>query len=109
MAKEIIALDQSQAGTGMFTVRVAFWVTMAQPVPVPNATSAWQGASAGDLAAIQAGTILEVVLGFTFPNGTPAATIKSVLQSAYTALQAGIPSKGQYYGIFFDSVNGWSA
>ncbi len=82
---------------------------MANPVPVTNATSAWQGASAPDLSAIQAGTIVEVVKGFTFPNATPAATIKSTLQSAFTALAAGLPSKGLYYGIFFDSVTGWSA
>lgn len=111
MAKEIISLGMQNDGLRM-TVRVAFWFVITSGAqPNLNISSAWSGASASDNTAIQAGTILEVVDSFSFPNGTPVANIKAYLQQEWSNRNAQIGGVGpnNTLGVFFDSVTGWSA
>jgi len=116
MAKEIIAL-RVRPGSGSTNIDVTwlFWLAVpaGQEIALPvGAASVWPGASAAENAAIQAGQVIEEQHGAQWPAGTPAATIKAALVSAFTARQAivnGQPNPNQYFGVFFDSVTGWSA
>lgn len=110
MAKQIIVLNNSASDVGSFNVRVVFWVPVSPAYPNPQITSsAWKDASASEIQALQQGTVIEFVKSFNFANGTPVATMKSVLNSAYTAFVASMPSPAPFFGVFFDSVTAWSA
>jgi hypothetical protein len=110
MAKQIIALNQSSNGTEV-SYGVAFWYSIASGLLPQTAGSVWTGASAPENAAIQAGSVKEEVQSFSFPVGTPIAAIKAVLQQAWAERNQQINGMGPnaVYGVFFDSVTGWSA
>lgn len=110
MAKQIIALQQSSNGTDV-SYQVAFWFPITSGAQTQTAGSAWTGASAAENQAIQNGSVKEEIVGYTFPVGTPATAIKAILQQAWTERNAQINGVGpnQFYGVFFDSVTGWSA
>lgn len=108
MAKQIIALDQTIGDAGFFNLRVVFWIPVPtnKEVPIPGLNaSIYVGATAQEVSDIAAGRVLEVGRSFTFANGTNLAAMKAVLQAAYSAIVATIPTKGQYYGSFFDGTN----
>lgn len=115
MAKQIVVLETNPADGGFINIRCCFWfpVTVGQELPRPDlVASAWKAAAPGDLSALQAGTILEEVNSYRYPSSFTAANIKTELVAAYNARKAyllSIPFQGQYYGVFFDSVAGWSA
>ena len=109
MAKQIIVLSQNSNGTTI-NYSFAFWFAITSG-PATSGNSVWTGASAAENAAITSGTVKEEVQSFSFAIGTPAATIKSVVNQAWTERNSQINGIGpnQFYGVFFDSATGWSA
>lgn len=110
MAKQIIVLGTSQNGTTQ-SISATFWYAITSSPQTRTAGSVWAGASAAENTAIQAGTVLEEVQSFQFPVGTATATIKDVLNKAWTQRNNALGGIGpaQYNGVFFDSATGWSA
>lgn len=115
MAKQIIVLDTNPADGGAFNVRCAMWfsVTPGKEWPMGSGVgSAYTGASAAEVQAIQQGQVVEEVKSYSFPSTTTTANIKTALVNSYASRNAYLatqPFKGQYYGVFFDSSNTWSA
>ncbi len=113
MAKQVIVLDTNASDGGFISIRVALWFPMTNPI-VQSGTldSVWPGRSQAEVDALRAGTVKEEVRIFQFPIATAGAVIKSALQADYTARAAFLaaqPPVGQFFGVFFDSVTGWSA
>jgi hypothetical protein len=114
MAKQIITLEVQPGVGGMTTVTYVFWfpVTVGKEVPQPSLTkSAYAGASAASLQALQLGQVIEESSSDTFPSSATKAQIQAQLQGIYSgraAYLASLPPKGQYYGVFFDGTV-WSA
>lgn len=111
MAKEIIALSTTPNGSTII-LQVAFWYSITSgAVSRPTLTSQWTGASTAENTAIQNGTVIEEVEVFSFPLNATATTIKDVLNKRWTVRNGELNGQGPniYYGIFFDSVTGWSA
>jgi hypothetical protein len=108
--KQIIVLGLTQNGT-QITVQAAFWYPISVGALAQTSGSKWTAASTAENTAIQNGSILEEVQSFSFPVGTTTATIKDVLNKAWTQRNTALGGVGpnQYNGIFFDSVSGWSA
>lgn len=74
-----------------------------------NATSFYNGATADEIAAIQAGQITEVTGNINNPMGTQTAEIKAKLQKQFQGLQDDLNIKNKYslYGTSFDGKQ-WS-
>jgi hypothetical protein len=110
MAKEIIVLTQATNGTTV-DYKIAFWYPITSGVATTTLGSVWSGASTAENNAILAGTVIEEVSSYSFPVGTPATAIKPVLQQVWTDRNAQINGIGPnvFFGVFFDSVSGWSA
>jgi hypothetical protein len=114
MAKEIIVLDVSTGPGGDLSVNVLAWfaVPVANQAPKPGAASLWRGAAAADTANLQSGAVLEESYNFQFAQGTTKVAIQAYFVNAYNAraaVIAALPNPNQFYGVFFDSVTGWSA
>jgi hypothetical protein len=108
--KQIIILETNPSEGGLISIRVSFWLPVpdGQAAPLPQlAAAAWRGASDEEIAALQAGTIVEEVRTFIFPVSLGEGDVHKILQIAYTDrleyLQK-LPPKGQYYGAFFDGA-----
>lgn len=110
MAKQIIALSKLTNGAED-NLTIAFWYVISAGAQQRTNGSVWTGASTAENTAIQAGTVLEEIESFQFPVGAAAATIKDVLNKHWTTRNAQLNGIGpsQYFGVFFDSVAGWSA
>ena len=113
MAKDIIILDVNAGDGGFNTVKCCFWIPNPNPVPRPaGVTSAYANADASEVAAIQAGSVIEEVRSFSFPNTLSQAQVEANLLAMYNARKtwyaAQVPP-GKFYGIYHDSVTGWSA
>lgn len=122
MARQIIVIDYSQASA---TVNIAcvFWLTApaARVVPVPNFTSripvqgsgiSW-GITPAELAALQAGTVVEQMFSTQFPMaGNSNAIMQAGLLASYNSAQAQLAASANagthYVGASLDSVAGWS-
>ena len=107
--KEIIILETSRGQGGDTNLRFAFWfpIPAARQVPQPTAASAFRAADAGELAALQNGSVLEESYALQYPAATTIATIKADLISRYTARQneiAARPNPNQFYGAFWDGA-----
>lgn len=115
MGKQIIVLDTNPAAGGAVLVRCAMWfaVTAGKEWPLGSGSgSAFSNASAAEVQAIQTGQVVEEVKNFEFPSTTTVPTIKASLVNSYASRNAFLatqPFKGQYYGVFYDSSNTWSA
>lgn len=114
MAKQIIVLDSNPSDGGAFSVRCAFWfpVTVGKEWPSPGAVSAWSGVSSVEIQQIQQGQVIEETRSYSFPSTTATGAIKTALVQSYLSRAAYLatqPFKGQYYGVFYDSSNTWSA
>lgn len=110
MAKEIIVLTQNSNGTTQ-NVQVAFWFAITTGPRPQTGGSQWTGATTAENTAIQNGTVFEEVETFSFPVSTPVTAIKTIIQQYWTDRNAQIGGNGfnLWYGVFFDSVTGWSA
>ena len=116
MARQIIILDQ-QGFPSDATYRYVLWATVpAARVAAyanPAATSALQpvanvpgGITTAELAAIQAGQIVERVGTATFPAGTPAATMATFVIGQWNSFQAQITASNPWgrYGTSWDGT-----
>ena len=115
--KRVIALSATPNGSSII-ILAAFWYNITSGItPRPNISSQWiaspnsPGASTADNTAIQNGTVIEEIEPFPFPLGVQGATIKDVLLSRWNVRNGELNGQGPdvYYGIFNDSVSGWSA
>lgn len=113
MAKRVIVLNRVKDAPGV-TFRVALWavVPAARQRFYANAseTSAWLDAAAGEIMALQNGSVVEQVETIQWPTGTAIATIQADLAARWTAWQAEVNvNLYDRYGTFNDSVTGWTA
>jgi len=110
MAKQIIVLGVSQSST-QFQVNALFWYPITSGIQTRTSGSQWSGASSAENLAIQNGTVLEEGQSFAFPVGTLTATIKDVLNKAWTQRNSALGGIGPnlYNGVFYDSATLWSA
>lgn len=110
MAKQIIILSKTLGVNGTDqAIQAAFWLSVAagQQIPLPAALSAFRGASAAELAALKAGTVVEQIYAAQYPSTFTQAQIESALQTAYTAAQnafSALPNPNALYGVFFDGT-----
>lgn len=114
MAKEVVVLRTFLGPGGDRNVNFLLWLSVpaGSEIPIPGGTSDWAGASAAENTAIANGQILEEVYSTQYPQTMTVAQIKADLVSRYNARQAQVtarPNPNQFYGVFFDSVSGWSA
>ena len=110
MAKQIIVLNQSSNGTSV-NYSVALWYPITAGVTPTTLGSQWSGASTAENNAILAGTVIEEIGSHSFPVGVSTSAIKAVFNQMWTDRNTQINGIGpnQYFGVFFDSVSGWSA
>lgn len=95
MARKIIVLDVSKSASGDYSVRCAFWLTAPanRVVPKPaSTTSMVVNATAPEIAAIVAGTIVEQIVNDSgaFPAATTLASAQATLVTQYNAAQAAL-------------------
>lgn len=114
MAKQIIVLVTGKGPGGDTLVNWLFWLAVAagRELPLPGAVSAWTGASVAENAAIAAGTVIEVAHAAQYPANFTKSQIEAKLSAQFTTEQAALtaaPNPMQFFGVFFDSVTGWSA
>lgn len=108
--KQIIVLDRVNIPSD-FSFRYAMWaaVPAARQSFYANAaaTSAWNGAAAGEITALQNGSVVERVAVAEFPAGTGVPAIKAALQAAFTAFQNRITNDNSWnlYGTFYDGTS----
>jgi len=113
--KRIIVLTQSTNETQVGYSGL-FWIPVASGVRTQTTGSAWlangssTGATSAENTAILNGTIAEVAWDYSFPVGTPVATIEAFLQQAWTNKNDEVNGIGanQYYGSWWDGT-AWSS
>lgn len=113
MAKQIIILNKSAGPAGDQLFNCAFWIAVpaGQQVPLPGFVSAFRGATAAELAALQAGTVVEQQYSTQYPATFTTAQIESALQTAYATASTTFgnqPNPNTLYGTFFDGT-AWNA
>lgn len=114
MAKEIIILSLTAGNQSADQqVTAAFWlpVTAGQQTPQPNAVSVFRGASAAEIAALRAGTVVEQIFSTQYPATFTLAQIEAALQTSYAAALSAFqtkPNPNTYYGAFWDGTT-WNA
>ena len=106
MATQIIILEQTDNNR----FNVAFWLT----VPVARqpfyanatATSRYKDASAAEVAAIQAGQIVEQVGDFAYLSVATLANVRTALQSEWTSRQTALNNLNPWvrYGSTWDGA-----
>ncbi len=113
MAKQIIILERLNEPSDM-NFRYVLWATVpaARVSAYANAAavSAFKGASAGELTALQTGSVVERVGIASFTIGTPIATIQTYLLAQFAAFQAQINAANPTvrYGTSFDGTS-WTS
>ncbi len=113
MAKQIIILERVDEPSDN-SFNVAFWLTIpaARIAAYANATatSQFKQVSAPELAAIQAGQIVEVVEKASFIAGTGIPAIQAALIARFNTLQAAATSRNPWvrYGTTWDG-SAWVA
>lgn len=118
--RRLIILETEPEPNGALHVRYVLWAS------VPAARQPFwqqrQGASyisavqdgsvtAGELTALQSGSVAEKVIESEWPPGTTFASAQPILQQAFTAWQSFVNSYDPWahYGTFFDdSTNQWT-
>jgi hypothetical protein len=114
MAKQIIVQRIEKGPGGDNNVGVVAWFAVAagREIPIANAVSVWPGASVAENAAIAAGQVIEESYSAQYTLTTTKAQIQADLVAKFNARQAQItarPNPNLFFGVFFDSVTGWSA
>lgn len=115
MARQIIILDRTPFASGAASARVVFWLAVAsgKESPKPGFQSAVQGPdqpSAGELSALQTGTVIELQSSWQFPSSYTLAQAKTFLELAFADAQAALTANppGQLYGQNWDGTT-WGA
>lgn len=110
MTKQIIILDRLSDSDLSF--RYALWaqVPAGRRVAIPAATSAFTGATVGEVAALRSGELVELVDQMLFAPGTSLQTMKDALLARWSAFQAQVLTRTQLakYGTYFDGVT-WTS
>jgi|SRR5581483_5403855 len=110
MAKKIILLSKELGANGDdLNIRYAFWLTptVAGSVRMPGATSAFAGATAGEVQAIQSGQVIEQVAATQYPSSYALSDIQSDLEARYHEAQQALASavkQNEWYGTNFDGT-----
>jgi hypothetical protein len=86
-AQQIIVVNITPLN-GQLMIGYILWLTTIVPVPCPTCTSSFIGANPAQLAAIQAGTTIEVVNQVALPPAETAAQAVTALNAQYIAAQA---------------------
>ncbi len=115
MATQIVVLTQ-QTQQNYITINYLFWLSVPTAMQAyyaaQNSTikSAWIGASTAQTTALQNGSVLEVQGTLSFSSDTSVSTMGTALVTAFNTAQTNLNSSItlQYYGSFYDSVNGWT-
>lgn len=113
MAKQIIILERLDEPSDN-SYRYVLWATVpaarVSAYADPAATSAYKDATAPELAAIQAGQIVERASSFSAPAGTTIPQIQTRLIAEWTNFQAQINARNPTvrYGSFWDGT-AWTA
>jgi hypothetical protein len=122
MAREIIIVDvKNNPADGSFEIAAALWLVAPanKVVPQPSVSSAvppsssvsW-GVTTAELAALQAGTVVEqVIRSGQLPSATTGAQVKTALQNAYAAAQTALNNQApaaKWIGASWDGTN-WTA
>jgi hypothetical protein len=108
-AHELIFLQESMNTAGnIVTIPYLMWLTTTNPVANSALTSQWSGASTAQIAAIKAGTTIEVPMTISLPvtsftKGDAQSIAQLWFLGAETALINGI-QPGQYFGQYCDAV-----
>src|SRR5712664_4038151 len=95
MAKQIIVLRVGKGPGGDLDINYLFWlaIPVGQEILIPNAASAWTGASAAENTALANGTVIEEAYETQVPSGTTKATIQTGLVTRFNARQAQINAR----------------
>lgn len=113
MAKQIIVLEiNSVSQPGIVNVHYLLWLTTGSAIVNNSRTSAYTLASGPEIAAIQAGTVIEETYNVSFPSTMTNTEMKVYLNRHFTARQtywSGVPGPASFFNVFFDSSTGWSA
>jgi hypothetical protein len=111
MAKQIIILTQSRDnGSSDRRIRFVFWIPVTQVnrrVPLPGASSAYTGATEPEIAEIQSGAVIELLLESNVPSGATANQVRTELEARYAAEAARIgalPNPMQFFGTTWDGT-----
>ena len=99
---------------GSFIVNLLFWlaVTVGQEIPIANKVSAWSGASTAENTALAAGQVIEEAHSVSFPSTITKAAAETELANEFTARQTQITNQlnpNLFFGVFLDSITGWSS
>lgn len=109
--KQIIILDVSDAGANTMNVGYLLWIPTSNPIARPGLQSRWNGASAGEISALQAGTTIEESYSVAVATNTNTTALKQILNDKFSARLRYFnqqPGAGIWYGIFYDSTTLWS-
>lgn len=93
-APKIIVLDVGTPNQAQQTIHYVMWLTTIIPLPHAGATSQWTagagsvGASAPQIAALSAGSFLELERNETFPASLTTGQLQTFLENDYTTQQA---------------------
>lgn len=111
MAKQIIVLQTGSPWLGQLSITYALWATVPSNLQVMYAqgtgfTSAYVNATTAEIASLRSGATVEKVESTNVPVGTGVATIKNILQSAFTTYQNSITNDNrfQFFGTFYDGT-----
>lgn len=108
--KQIIILEAKSAEGGAISVRAVFWfpVIAGAEIALPNISqSAWAGASADEILALQKGSVVEETKTLAFPGSVTETQIETALEGFYAdraTFFAAVPFKGSLYGKVFDGT-----
>lgn len=108
--KKVICLGKS-SNAGYDTYQFAMWYTITSGLAPRTAGSAFTGATTPENTAIQSGSVLEEIESYTVPTGIQPTTIKDIALCRWAVRQSQLNGVGpqQYFGVYDDSVTGWSA
>lgn len=113
MAKQIIILQSSpSASAGLMALHYLLWLSVAVPLPNPNAVSQYSGISAEDNLSLQKGTLVEESYNIQLPINLSDGQIKDITSAHWVARQTYLNTMkgpGNLYNVSYDTNSGWSA
>lgn len=110
----IILREDARRTPGFVYVEAAFWfpVPAGKELPRPGTTSAYAGASAAELTALQNGTVEEEVYTFILANSLTLAQKQGSLSAAWDSrntFRGTQISTGENYSATMDDTGAWRA
>lgn len=114
MARKIIILESHPPGTGEIAFRYALWANVPAARQTryanPDLETQVEDATAGEIAALRTGAVVERVGEARWNNGTTVAQIQAALVNEFNRYQAKITAANpwQRYGTSWDGSS-WTA